>query len=195
MANETTKQMLRRSGDRRFATRWIVGQGIDIGCGNDPLSLLADYLPLMTSLRPWDLPDGDALFMAGVADESFDFVHSSHCLEHLQNPVQALENWIRICRLGGHLIITVPDEDMYEQGQWPSTFNSDHKWTFTIFKSSSWSPRSVNVLNMLANFGDQVEILKIEKLDSGFNYKLPRQDQTRGGLAESAIEIVLKKKD
>lgn len=192
--NEASKQMLRRSGDHRFATRWIVGEGVDIGCGPDPLSKLAHYFPLMRSLRPWDLPDGDAMLMAGVADESFDFVHSSHCLEHLIDPFVALANWIRICRKGGHLVVTVPDEDMYEQGVWPSTFNLDHKWTFTILKSSSWSPRSVSVVRLLEMFQEDVEILKIEKLDSGFRYDLPRHDQTLNAVAESAIEFVLKKK-
>lgn len=194
MANEASKQMLRRSCDRRFSTRWIVGDGIDIGCGPDPLSRLSDFFPLMKSLRPWDLPDGDAMFMAGIDDSTYDFVHSSHCLEHLVDPVVALKNWIRICKGGGHLVITVPDEDLYEQGVWPSTFNADHKWTFTILKTSSWSPKSVSVLKLLERFCDEVEILKVEKLDSGFDYRLPRQDQTWNGLAESAIEFVLKKK-
>lgn len=194
MANETSKQMMRRCSDRRFATRWIVGDGIDIGCGPDPLSKLADFFPLMRSLRPWDMPDGDAMLMQGVADDSYDFVHSSHCLEHLVDPLRAMSNWVRICKPGGHLVVTVPDEDLYEQGVWPSTFNSDHKWTFTILKPRSWSPRSISVLNLLAAFQEQVEILKVEKLDSGFDYRLPRVDQTRGGLAESAIEFVLRKK-
>ncbi len=194
MANETSKQMMRRCSDRRFATRWIVGEGIDIGCGPDPLSRLADFFPLMRSLKPWDMPDGDAMLMAGVADESYDFVHSSHCLEHLVDPLRAMTNWVRICKPGGHLVITVPEEDLYEQGVWPSTFNADHKWTFTILKSKSWSPRSISVLNLLAAFQEQVEILKVEKLDGGFDYKLPRTDQTLGGLAESAIEFVLRKK-
>lgn len=194
MANETSKQMLRRSSDRRFATRWIVGDGIDIGCGPDPLSKLSDFFPLMKSLKPWDMPDGDAMLMLGVKDESYDFVHSSHCLEHLADPFVAMANWIRICKAGGHLVITIPDEDLYEQGVWPSTFNADHKWTFTILKSSSWSPKSVSVLKLLERFEDEVEILKVEKLDSGFDYRLPRQDQTWNGLAESAIEFVLKKK-
>jgi len=194
MANETTKQMLRRSSDRRFSSRWIIGDGIDIGCGPDPLSKLSDFFPLMKSLKPWDLPDGDAMLMGGVPDQTYDFVHSSHCLEHLVDPFLAMANWIRICKEEGYLLLTVPDEDLYEQGVWPSTFNSDHKWTFTILKSRSWSPRSVSVIRLLERFQEDVEIVKIEKLDSGFVYGQPRGDQTLGGLAESAIEIVLKKK-
>lgn len=194
MANETSKQMLRRCADRRFATRWIKGHGIDIGCGPDPLSNLADYFPLMSSLRPWDLPDGDAMLMESVTNDTFDFVHSSYFLEKQANPEITLKNWIRICKPEGYLIIIVPEEDLYEQGVWPSTFNSDHKWTFTIHKNSSWSPKSINVTGLLAQFSDQVEIIKIEKLDSGYVYNQARYDQTLGTLAESAIEFVLKKR-
>lgn len=194
MADETTKQTLRRSADHRYITRWFVGDGVDIGCGADPLSNMRDRFPLIRSVRPWDLADGDAMAMAGVADESFDFVHSSHCLEHLGDPRVALGNWIRICRRGGHLVVTVPDEDLYEQGVWPSTFNADHKWSFTIQKGRSWSPRSVSLVDLLGAFRDEVEVLRIERLDSGFRHGAPRVDQTLGAMSESAIEFVLRRR-
>ncbi len=195
MAHETSKQFARRRWDSRFATRWLKGDGIDIGCGADSLAGLASFLPLMRSVRPWDLPDGDAMEMEGVADASYDFVHSSHCLEHLADPYVSLGNWIRICRPGGHVIVTIPDEDLYEQGVWPSTFNPDHKWSFSIAKAGSWSPRSVNVLDLLKAFLGEVEIIRIELLDSGFQYGQHRHDQSMGTLSESAIEFVLRKRD
>lgn len=194
VAHETSKQMTRRLSDSRYATRWLQGEGIDIGCGEDSLARMAAFLPLMRSVRSWDLPDGDAMDMAGVKNDSFDFVHSSHCLEHLVDPYVSMANWIRICRPGGHLVITVPDEDLYEQGVFPSTFNPDHKWTFTIAKAESWSPRSVNLFDLIKRFAPVVEVLKIELLDSGFLYGQPRWDQSMGQLSESAIEFVLRKK-
>jgi SAM-dependent methyltransferase len=191
--HEATKAALRRGFDRRFATRWFVGNGIDVGAGNDSLDNLRSLFPLMTSVRGWDVADGDAQFMAGVADETFDFVHSSHCLEHLANPAEALENWLRICRPGGHLVVTVPDEDLYEQGVFPSTFNPDHKVTFTICRTNSWSTHSINVFDLIREFSGVAQCLKVELLDSGFFYGQPRWDQTLGVLSESAIEFVLKK--
>ncbi|MEA1648873.1 tetratricopeptide repeat protein [Nitrospirillum sp. BR 11164] len=194
MAYETTKQMLRRAADGRFARRWIVGEGIDIGCGPDPLGDLKDHFPLMKSTRPWNTVDGDAMLMDGVADATYDFVHSSHHLGRLVDPVRALGNWIRICKPGGHLIITILDEDLYEQGVWPSVFNQDHKWTFTILKPQSWSPKSISVVQLLDLFKEEVEVLKLEKLDSGFQYDAPLGDQTLKGMSESAIEFVLRKR-
>jgi SAM-dependent methyltransferase len=192
--HETSKSIVRRSSDRRFVTRWFVGNGIDIGAGPDSLGNFLPMFPLMTSVRAWDQKDGDAMLMQGVAAESYDFVHSSHCLEHMVNPVISLGNWIKICKRGGYLIITVPDEDLYEQGVFPSTFNPDHKWTFTIGKAKSWSPRSINVIAVLSHFINDIDIIKIELLDAGFIYGLARQDQTLGTLAESAIEFILRKK-
>ena len=45
-------------------------------------------------------------------------------------------------RPGGFLVLVVPDEDLYEQGMWPSAFNEDHKATFRLDRPSSWSPFS-----------------------------------------------------
>jgi SAM-dependent methyltransferase len=192
--NETSKAVIRRMHDARFATTYFVGDGVDIGCGPDSLGRYRHLFPLMTSVTPWDLVHGDAQAMRHVPDESFDFVNSSHCLEHLVDPRVALDNWIRITRKGGHLVVTVPDEDLYEQGVFPSTYNSDHKWTFTIAKSASWSPRSVSIAWLLGRLSDRVQVLKIGLEDRGFAYIAERCDQTQGPVAESAIEFVLRRK-
>lgn len=191
--HETSKAIMRRSFDKRFTTRWFVGSGIDIGAGMDNLGQYAPLFPLITSVRAWDKPDGDAKLMEGVADASYDFVHSSHCLEHLHDPALALQNWVRICKPGGHVLILIPDEDLYEQREWPSTFNSDHKWTFTIGKARSWSPRSINVMTLLEHVWNTVDILKIELLDTNFFYGAQRFDQTLTMVGECAIEIVLRR--
>ena len=191
---EASKAMTRRLGDSRFLSRYFVGNGIDIGAGNDPISLYAEWFPAMRQVRAWDMADGDAQLMQGLADERFDFVHSSHCLEHMRDPHEALRNWFRLLVPGGHLVCVIPDEDLYEQGVFPSTFNADHKWTFSIHKAQSWSQRSINVTDMLQGLGMAAQILKIELLDATTRYRLPRFDQTLTPSGESAIEIVLRKR-
>ena len=142
----------------------------------------------------WDREDGDAQKLGGIEDNSQDFLHSSHCLEHLKDPKEGLLNWFRVVKPGGHLIITVPDEDLYEQGQIPSTYNGDHKWTFTILKTKSWSPCSINLIDLAAGLGATAEILKLQKLDDSFRYSLPRFDQTMTPVGESGIELILRKR-
>ena len=191
---ETSKAVMRRLHDSRFATRYFVGDGIDIGAGADSLGQYEEFFPLMGSCRAWDVKDGDAQVLAGVPDASLDFAHSSHCLEHMRDPREALGHWLRILRPGGHLVVLVPDEDLYEQGVFPSTFNADHKWTFTLHKAKSWSAKSVNVLALLGEFSDRAQAVKVELLDGTFRFGAGRIDQTMTPIGESAIEFVLRKR-
>lgn len=190
---EASKALMRRLHDSRYATRYFVGNGIDIGAGPDPLGQYAEQFPLMRSCRAWDIADGDAQLLATLADASQDFVHSSHCLEHMRDPREAMHHWLRVLKAGGHLVVTVPDEDLYEQGVFPSTFNQDHKWTFTMHKARSWSDKSVNLMAMLAEFAVRAQVIKVEQLDATFRFKSQRFDQTLTPVGECAMEFVMRK--
>lgn len=50
-------------------------------------------------------------------DGEFDFVCSSHVLEHIPNPIKAMYEWIRVIKEGGIVYCGVPD----------MRFSSDHK--------------------------------------------------------------------
>lgn len=191
----TAISIQRRVQDSRFATRYFVGNGIDVGGGGDSLALYREFFPLIKNVFVYDRPHGDAQKLANVADGSFDFLYSSHCLEHLRDPVEALQNWFRVLRPGGHLVVNVLDEDLYEQGQWPSRFNSDHKLTFTVAKAASWSPVSINVLDLLSAFRKDAALLSLQLLDHGYRQQsLPRGiDQTRTPMAECGIEFIFRK--
>lgn len=197
--HESSKSIFHKLNDSRYATRYLVGKGIDIGAGSDPLGQYGEFFPLMQSCRAWDLPDGDAEWMATVEDGAYDFVHSAHCLEHLVDPDNALKNWVRILKPGGHLVCIVPDEDLYEQGVFPSTYNADHKHTFTIYKERSWTEKSINIVDLLYSILQPVQIKKIELLDATYRYSMShpasgnRFDQTLTPVGESAIEFILKK--
>ena len=118
----------------------LTGKGIDIGCGPDPIS---------PDAYGFDKNAGDANEISKYVHEEFDYVFSSHCLEHMKDPRKAIQEWWKLVRPGGHLFFIVPDEDLFEQGVFPSRFNADHKATFTISKAKSWSPVSINVLDLV----------------------------------------------
>lgn len=191
---ECSKSIQRRLADSNFLRKYFVNDGLDIGGKPDPLLLYKELFPLIKSIKTWDWEDGDAQFLNGVEEGSLDFVHSSHCLEHLVDPVEGLRNWFRVVREGGYLIITVPDEDLYEQGIFPSTFNRDHKWTFTIFKTKSWSNRSINLLDIVRELGSAAEVVRIEQLSANYRFDLPRFDQTLTPVAECGIELIIRKR-
>jgi SAM-dependent methyltransferase len=135
------------------------GKGIDIGCGPDPVT---------PDARRFDLEHGDANVIGQYVNEQFDFVYSSHCLEHMLTPNAAILEWWKLVRPGGHLFVVVPDEDLYEQGIFPSLFNPDHKATFTISKSMSWSPVSHNVFDLARSLPGG-EIVSLQLQDRGYD--------------------------
>jgi predicted SAM-dependent methyltransferase len=190
--HEQSKSAKRRFYDGNFISKYFVGNGIDIGCGPDSVGQYATQFPLISSVKPWDMPDGDAQYLKSIADETFDFVHSSHCLEHMVDVNEALSNWIRVTKVGGYLIITVPDEDMYEHGIWPSVNNSDHKHSFTISKHTKTMPASINVIDLVKSVADKIQVQRITLLDDFHRPGLPANlDQTLTPNAECAIEFVL----
>lgn len=191
---ECSKSITRRLADVNFSNKYFVGSGLDIGGKPDPLSLYKTHFSNLRDVKTWDWEDGDAQYLVGVSDEKYDFIHSSHCLEHLKDPRDGIKNWFRVIKQGGYLVISVPDEDLYEQGIFPSTFNRDHKWTFTIFKVSSWSPKSINVIDLVNCLGDSAELVRVEQLSSAYRYDLPRFDQTLCPVGESGIEFVIRKR-
>ena len=148
----------------------LVGRVLDIGAGVDPVTKDAIV---------FDKAEGDAQEINNFFDlESFETVFSSHCLEHMVNPQEAIQSWFSLVKPGGHLITIVPDEDLYEQGHYPSIFNSDHKSTFTISKSHSWSPVSINCLELFAKLDGEIVCLS----QQSDNYNLSLQTHRKVGL-------------
>jgi len=117
---ETSKAYSRRKRDGFFDL--LRGRGIDIGCGDDPVT---------SDCVQWDKAQEDAQEMFGVLEESFDWVYSSHCLEHLVDVQAALRRWWTLIKPGGLLILFVPCRDLYEKKQrLPSQMNAEHKHFF-----------------------------------------------------------------
>jgi SAM-dependent methyltransferase len=52
----------------------------------------------------------DSVDISNVNDETYDFVFSSHSLEHIANPLKAVKEWLRIIKSGGHIILIVPEK-------------------------------------------------------------------------------------
>lgn len=142
----------------------LSGKGLDIGAGADPIAPTA---------RVFDLQHGDAGRIDEYVDELFDYVFSSHCLEHMHDPPDALRRWWGLVRPGGHLILIVPEETLYEQGFWPSIFNEDHKATFRL-TLETWSPVSFQVQGLVDSL-DGVASQSLLVQDEGLNYRYLRK--------------------
>ncbi len=170
----------------------LQGDGIDIGCGGDPVS---DHV------RKFDVANGDANEITRFVSQQFDFVFSSHCLEHMRDPRQALRQWWQLVKPGGHLFVIVPDEDLYEQGVFPSRFNGDHKATFTISKRTSWSPASINLLDLVESLpAARVVSIQLQdhnydrcRMSFGIQEDKPAIDQTLSDNVLAQIQAIVRK--
>jgi predicted SAM-dependent methyltransferase len=190
MGHETTKSNIqRRIYNKKFHEKYFVGNGLDIGCGNDPLR--NDIFLKIKNIDLFDKSNGDAGDLNLL--KKYNFIYSSNCLEHLVDPINAFTKWFYHLEIGGFIIITVPDEDLYEQRNFPSKYNRDHKWTFTIYKNKSWCNKSINILHLLSNLSnDSFRIHDITLCDTNYNYLINNKDQTRG-CAEAFIELIVER--
>lgn len=66
----------------------------------------------------------DATDLNEIASESYDFLLSSNCLEHVANPLKALMEWKRVLKPGGALILVLPNKES----------NFDHRRPFSKFE-------------------------------------------------------------
>jgi SAM-dependent methyltransferase len=66
----------------------------------------------------------EATDLSKIRDQSYDFLISSHCLEHVANPILAVKEWKRVVKRGGVMMLFVPNK--------AQTF--DHRRAFTTFE-------------------------------------------------------------
>src|SRR5216683_4330096 len=142
MAKETSKALRRRWQESAFPWKKIfTGKGIDVGAGDDPLPF--------EGCIPFDWEQGDANKLSTYFPaNAFDYLHASQVLEHMHDPFAAIEDWTKIVKLGGHLVITVPEMSLYGDilwGEHGSRYNPDHKSTYSFGLKRSGAPIHVYV--------------------------------------------------
>lgn len=184
---ETSKAHPRRERES-FFKNYCAGLGIDIGCGFDPIDSGGEvYMFDMIHGQ------GDATRMDHVDDATFDYVHSSHLLEHIEEPEIAVRNWWRVLKPGGYLLIMVPERDLYEgKTSLPSRWNEDHKRFYLL--DFYEPPCTVGIVHWLGQ--------QLSSFGSGMNYKIlsartlqeePDSPPEVHSAGEYAIELVVKK--
>ena len=169
--------------------RFLCGHGIDIGCGNDVLTVDQGLVD------GWDVGNGDAQYLHGIPDVVYDFVYSSHCLEHLADVSVSLTNWVRTLKPGGAMYLVVPDYALYEKMRFPSRFNPDHKQTFSLDLTRDQVRRANHwhigrdLRPLLVALGIDIAFIALE--DERFDYNIgPEVDQTAGDGALAQICVV-----
>lgn len=150
--------------------RWTRGRGLDIGAGmhrtfphfisvdnNIDAQLFGHAMP-----RP-DIFVKDAGDLSLLADASMDFAFSSHMLEHVEEErlVKVLREWLRVVRMGGYLVLYLPDEDEYPKVGEPGA-NPDHKWNVSYNR----------VMELMHHTDVPVDLMDFQKRNADQEYSL-----------------------
>jgi SAM-dependent methyltransferase len=183
----------RKAHERRvkegFFDKYVKEPIIDIGVGRIDTYDGAD--PLTPTCDTWDKDNGNAEMMQGVKSESYNTVYTSHLLEHLNDPIMAIQNWFRILKKGGHLIISVPHRDLYERKQMlPSKWNLDHKFFLLPETDEAPHTRSFKHLIQEALKGKAYTLKSLVVQDTSTNKDRPNEHAN----GEYSIEAIIYKK-
>ena len=175
---ETSKAKARREREK-FFEKYCQGKGLDIGYGGDLLS---------ENCRGWDIEDGNAETLESLKDSEFDFVYSSHTLEHVKDAEAALRVWWKVIKPGGYMILHLPDRDLYERRKTlPSRWNETHKRFFLLDRDEL--PDTVGVMPLIQKSLSDYEIVEAKVCNEG--HGVPDPDKQSVG--EYSIEVVIKK--
>lgn len=111
-------------------SRWLEGDGVEIGAGHWPFPTPPAVRNVIYVSRhtPEEerrlfpevgeehdfgtvdvLADLDRDGLSAFGDSSLNFAIASHVLEHLAAPIWALSELLRVVRVGGHVVIVLPD--------------------------------------------------------------------------------------
>lgn len=131
---------------------FVLGETVlDIGCGPRKTVSRAIGIDMIPAGQPIPTLDGEVSvadvvhdisrnlpFVAGFADT----IIARHILEHLIDPIKALNDWTTVLKPGGRLILALPDEDKFKT----MVVNPEHVHAYT--------KRSAK--NLLLSFGLKV---------------------------------------
>lgn len=174
-----------RSHKKRFINgfykTYMNGKGLDIGYRGSVKGRIDAVLPTAIGIDI-DYPGYDGITLP-FNSESQDYVFSSHCLEHIDDPFQAIQEWWRVLKVGGYLVVTVPHKHLYERKEYPpSIWNGDHKRFYTPCSLLYEIEQSLPV--------NGYRIAHMRDNDDNFDYDRETSEHASGAYE---IELVVKK--
>jgi SAM-dependent methyltransferase len=125
--------------------------------------------------------------------------NSSHCLEDIDDPKVAIQNWWRILKTGGYLILSVPHRDLFERKRsLPSHGNKNHKHFFLIDRYEY--PCTIGMVPFITKNLSSQDIIYVKKCDDGYSCNIVQQEAFPLGVhviasGELSIEAVIRKSE
>jgi predicted SAM-dependent methyltransferase len=154
-----------------LAKDFLRGAGVEIGALDKPMRvpghvrvLRADRLPTEELRAHYGLPDAvpvdlvcDAQTLESVGSGTQDFVVANHVFEHMENPLLALENWVRVLKPGGVVFMAIPDKRF--------TFDSDREVTQLSHLLDEWDHPEKVAANRNAHYEEWIRDVEHQEGD------------------------------
>lgn len=167
------------NGNEAAKIKWDIveytaGRGLDLGCG---LFKTFPHFIGVDNGHHWGNQGVDVMVdtcedLSIFADNSMDFVFSSHLLEHITDYEAALKEWWRVIKHGGYLILYLPHKEYYPNIGQPGA-NPDHKTDFmpidiiqAMVKVGKWSM----LANENRNEGNEYSFFQVYQKGGDGNY-------------------------
>lgn len=163
-----------------FFEKYMSGNGLDIGYSGYE----KDVVPILETAIgvDKDYPGYDGRRLP-FPSNSQDYVYSSHVLEHIEDYMVTINEWVRVTKPGGFIITVVPHRDLYEkQRKLPSKWNADHKRYYT--------PASLLKEFELALSINSFRVRHLQDNDKDHDYN---QSETEHSKGQYEIELVIQK--
>jgi len=159
-------------------SKYIVGLGLDIGCGTNRLSptvMTTDWYPHVDTDLIWNCVHEGGRHPYPFRDNRFDFIFASHVLEDFApDEIQfVFDEWLRMVKVGGHLIILVPDIeggrypgiDEVFTAESPEVISGERRIGELCGNPSHRVTMGITYMNMLVNnSGHKLEVVQVDTI-------------------------------
>jgi ADP-heptose:LPS heptosyltransferase/predicted SAM-dependent methyltransferase len=191
-----------KEGDESSKIRWelvpyMLGRCLDLGCG--PWKVFPHFVGVDNG-HHWGTMGADVAVetaedLSIFATQSHDCVYSSHLLEHIppENVTACLQEWMRVLKNGGYLVLYLPDEDEYPKvGEYGA--NKDHKWNVNYQRVVDYMAKTTRGWDLVdfqkRNQDDEYSLFFVFKVDGHghrFSHKKPKPTKTCAVIRYGAI--------
>ena len=107
----------------------------------------------------------EASDLKGIENNAYDFLLASHCLEHCANALKTVEEWLRVIKPGGCLLMILPDK----------RFTFDHNRPTTSFE---------HLLADYNNKTDEKDLTHAEEIFRLHDYKMDKESGSEEAFRE-----------
>jgi len=123
-----------------------------------------------------------------LENETQDFVIANHFLEHCQNPIQTLQNHMRVLKSGGFLYLAVPDKRFTFDRDRPCTTNEHVVRDF--LDGPAWSKRQhfeewTRLVNKREGTAADQEVAHLLEIDYSIHYHVWSAPELLGFVLEA----------